>query len=126
MDTKKKVLVVEDDVLLRATLVRQLEASGFTVTTADDGEEGRARYDADAPDACVFDIILPKKNGLELLEELRAAYPDKKTPIVILTNVDDMDSLSRAVAQDAVAYVIKSEDALDTVSAIVREKLGVR
>lgn len=124
MESKKKVLVVEDDILLRATLVRSLEAAGFSTVTASDGEEGLAKYGSVSPDACVFDIMLPKKNGLELLEEIRATYPDKKTPVVILTNVDDMDSLSRAVAQDAVAYVIKSEDALDTVAAIVRDKLG--
>ena len=125
MDTaKKKVLVVEDDVLLRATLVQQLEQSGFEVFTADDGEKGLELFKAHAPDAAVLDIMLPKKNGLELLEEIRKDMPENKTPIVILTNVDDMDSLSRAVASDAVAYVIKSQDALDTVSAIVKEKLG--
>ena len=121
---KKKVLVVEDDILLRATLVRALEAAGFSTAVAEDGEQGLAKYESESPHACVFDIILPKKNGLELLEEIRAAHPEKKTPVVMLTNVDDMDSLSRAVAQDAVAYVIKSEDALDTVAAIIREKLG--
>lgn len=121
---KKKVLVVEDDVLLRATLVQQLERSGFTTLTADDGQKGLEMFKADAPDALVLDIMLPGKNGLEVLEEIRQSMPENKTPIIVLTNVDDMDSLSRAVAGDAVAYVIKSQDALDTVAAIVKNKLS--
>lgn len=122
--TKKKVLVVEDDALLIASLARRFEDAGFSAILAHDGAEGLAAYKNEAPDAIVTDIIMPNKDGLAMLEEIRREAGGKTVPVVILTNSDDLSHVANALDSGVIAYIPKSDRHIDTVVSVVSEKLG--
>lgn len=120
---KKTVLIVEDDALLLVTLTHQFEDAGYTVVTAEDGEEGVAKFMSEMPDAVVMDVMMPKKDGVQMLEEIREKAPDTKVPFIILSNANDMDYVARAMGQGAVAYLLKSDRQIESVVKMVEEKL---
>ena len=78
-----KLLVVEDDAALQATLVRTLLRRGFGVTAVGDGAAALERWSAAPPDAVVLDLTLPTLDGLQVLAEARAR--GLRTPVLILT-----------------------------------------
>jgi DNA-binding response OmpR family regulator len=119
---KKKVLIVEDDALLRTALVHQFEEAGFDVSAAGDGEEGLSHWKSWGPAAVILDVMLPKKTGVEMLEEMQEEEAGK-VPVFMLTNTDDIDYVSRAIRSGAVAYIKKSDDAASRVVEEVTRKL---
>lgn len=121
--SKKKILVVEDDPLLLITLTHQFEDAGYEVVSAADGEEGAALFLKERPDAAVVDVMMPKKDGVEMLEEVRAKSPELKTPVIVLSNANDMDYVARAMGLGAVAYLLKSDRQIDSVVKLVEERL---
>jgi two-component system OmpR family response regulator len=82
----KHVLVVDDEKRIREVVEYALAKAGFRVTTAADGEQGLAAFEADAPDVVVLDVMLPGSDGLEVCRRIRAQRP---TPIVFLSARDD-------------------------------------
>ncbi len=121
----KKVLIVEDDNLLLVTLTHQFEEAGYTVVQALDGEAGIRAFDDAHPDAVVMDVMMPKKDGLAMLEAIRAEHPEDRTPFIILTNATDMDNVARAMEIGSAAYLVKSDRQIDSVVGLVNEKLGL-
>lgn len=83
MKNKIKILLVEDDVNLGFMLVEYLEANGFNVKLYRDGESGLNAYLNDKYDFCILDLMLPKMDGFQLAEKIRA--DEKKVPIIMLT-----------------------------------------
>ena len=79
----KRILVIEDEPQMLLGLRDNLELEGYEVQTAADGEEGLARAASFAPDLVILDVMLPKKNGFDVLRELRSR--SITTPIVMLT-----------------------------------------
>lgn len=121
----KKVLIVEDDNLLLVTLVHQFEEAGYTVVSAHDGEDGLRAFDAETPDAVVMDVMMPKKDGIQMIEDIRAEHPEDRTPFIILSNAGDMDYVARAMEIGSVAYVVKSDRQIDSIVKLVDEKLSI-
>jgi two-component system, OmpR family, response regulator len=100
-----KLLLVEDDEKIAATVKRGLEAEGFSVELAADGDEGLWRATEGSYDLLVLDIMLPGRNGYRLCADLRAA--DNWTPILILTAKDgDLDE-AEALDTGADDYLTK-------------------
>ena len=83
MMMKKKILIVEDEQGLAEGIRLNLEGEGFTVDWAEDGSEGLRKALEDTPDLLILDIMLPKKNGLEVCRELR--HQNITIPIIMLT-----------------------------------------
>jgi two-component system alkaline phosphatase synthesis response regulator PhoP len=79
----KKILIVEDEEGLAAGIKLNLEGEGFIVDWAQDGSEGLRKAVEDTPDLIILDIMLPKKNGLDVCRELR--HQNINTPIIMLT-----------------------------------------
>jgi DNA-binding response OmpR family regulator len=73
-----KILVIDDDVLMRNTMSRILRNSGFEVVLAEDGVQGVAAFRREQPDLVVTDIIMPEKEGIETIIEIRRTSPDVK------------------------------------------------
>lgn len=111
----KKALLVEDDALMRTELQNELEGAGFLVITASDGEEGLRVFEQEKPDVAIVDIMLPKKSGLELFEDIRAKDPNNLIPVFFLTGTNDMEYISRAVEGGAAGYITKNENAVKDV-----------
>ncbi len=121
--SKKKVLIVEDDTLLLVTLTHQFEDAGYTVIAATNGEQGVTSFLTEKPDAVIMDVMMPDKDGVEMLEEIKAVQPDTETPCIVLSNANDMDYVARAMASGAVAYLLKSDRQIESVVKLVEEKL---
>ncbi len=103
---KKKVLIVEDDVDISEMYRIRITASGFEVETAANGQIGIDKMKKFVPDLVLLDIVMPKKDGFDLLEEVRQASDKeeiKKIPIIVLSNlaspIDIMEG-KRLGAQD--------------------------
>lgn len=121
--SEKSVLIAEDDTLLLVTLTHQFEDAGYRVIAAKDGEEGFEKFFSEKPDAVVMDVMMPRKDGVEMLEEIHAKDPATKVPFIALSNANDMDYVARAMGQGAVAYLLKSDRQIDSVVALVSEKI---
>ncbi len=79
------VMVIEDEKEIRDLLRYNLERAGYRVSALADGEEGLERLFASRPDALVLDLMLPGRNGLEILREVRAEAMTRDLPVVVLT-----------------------------------------
>ena len=90
---KIKVLLVEDEQSLAMILCDTLEAQGFEMRTAGDGEEGLRMFEEQKPDVLVADVMMPKMDGFEMVRRIRKT--DKHTPVLFLT--------ARSAVNDVVA-----------------------
>jgi len=100
-----RVLVVEDETKMRDVLQRGLEAAGYAVEAAADGEEGLARVAAGDHDAIVLDIKLPGIDGFEVCRQLRRA--EVWTPVLMLTARGDIDDRINGLDAGADDYLVK-------------------
>lgn len=100
-----RILVVEDDLQVAGAVKRGLEAEGFAVDVAPDGDEGRWFAAENAYDAMVFDLMVPGTNGFDLCRELRSA--GDWTPILMLTAHGDPDNEARALDTGADDFLSK-------------------
>ena len=122
----KKILVVEDDPVNQMILSDFLAANGYDTVAASSGPEGLERFERDAPDLLLVDIQLPRKNGFELLREIKGRPDGKATPILLMSAVyNDRDQSSRTVQLGTLAdgYLTKPFDLVHLL-AQVRQLLG--
>jgi DNA-binding response OmpR family regulator len=120
----RKILIVEDSIELRDIYKLFFTQKGFEVETALDGVEGLEKAKEFHPDLVFIDIMMPKKDGYEVLKELRhnPAYGCTTAKLVILTNLGDASKVSPEVSHDMDGYVIKAEvdlpDLLDVIKSL--------
>ena len=122
-----RVLVVEDSKRLQAYLARGLRNAGYAVDVADDGEDGLWMAESSDYDVIILDLMLPKIDGLTLLQRLRTQGND--THVLILTARDTVDDRVRGLKQGADDYLIKPFDLkelLARVQALARRSYGVK
>lgn len=82
-----KILVIEDDPFLNKVYMNKLSQEGFVVSTAMDGLSGLEKAREQKPSLVVLDVILPKMNGFEVLEELKKDPAVKHIPVIIISNL---------------------------------------
>lgn len=107
---KKKILVVDDEVNFLKILKLNLEAKGYVVVTAFEGEEALEKLMGEKPDVVILDIMLPKLNGDEVCRCIRSDPVFSKTPVIMLTGKDtDVDRIvARVIGADI--YITKPVD----------------
>lgn len=110
-----RVLVVDDDRVLRERMARAFRDRGFDVSAAGDADEAMTAVDERAPDRAVVDLRMPGRSGLELVRELRERLPDAK--IVVLTGYGSIASAVEAMKLGATNYLSKPADADDVLAA---------
>ena len=110
-----QVLVVEDEDVLAKVLQEKLERSGYSVTIASDGEEALRIAASSKPDVIVLDLLLPKKNGFEVLDELKKNGELKMIPVVVVSNLGEDSDIKRALALGAADYYVKSEHPINEI-----------
>lgn len=104
----KTVLVVEDSFTSRTLLKNILEASGYLVFTAIDGEDGFQQLKTRDFDAVVSDVEMPKMNGFELTQKIRGDDVLARKPVILVTSLDSLEDRTRGVEAGADAYIVKS------------------
>ncbi len=100
----KQILIIEDDQILREMYKDKMEGSGFSVRTAVDGEEGLAMALQNHPDLILLDVLMPKLDGIKVMESLREDAWGKNTPIIILTNLNVDGELLNKIITDRPTY----------------------
>ena len=122
-----KILVVEDEDLIRKAYVDELIDEGFKVFSANNGEEGLATALKEEPDLILLDVLMPVMDGLAMMEKLRAANQyGKDVHIIMLTNLSATEErIVESVAKNEPAYyLIKSDWELSKVLEKIREVLS--
>ncbi len=106
--TRKKILIIEDEKVLLDVLEKKLMKEGFDVFTAENGEIGLRKIREVSPDIVLLDILMPRLNGYEVLEELQK---DKRPipPVIIISNSGQPVEIDRATKLGARDYIIKAE-----------------
>ncbi len=119
----KTVLIVEDDEALRNILLAKLEQSGITTLAAADGDDALYKAIKHKPSVVVLDLILPHMGGLELLSILRKHAWGKNIPVVVLTNIDDINTMNECIKHGVKCHYIKSNTSIGSVVETVRSQL---
>lgn len=119
----KKILFIEDESALQKTLKDILEAEGFNVVSALNGETGLKLAKSQSPDLILLDLILPKLHGLEVLKEIKKDKKTKDIPVIVLTNIESLEEINTAIKLGAKTYLVKTDFTLQEVVKKVNEIL---
>lgn len=117
------ILVVEDEEFLVRALKDNLESEGYTVAIAMDGEAVFDELAKRKPDLILLDLLLPKKNGFDVLKEVKERLEWKSIPVVILSNLGEDSEIKRALELGANDYFVKSQHPIQEVTDKVHEYL---
>lgn len=109
----KKILVVEDEEDLREMYSTKIASAGYKVFTATCGDEGLKAIRKEKPDLVLLDLIMPRKNGFDVLEELKKDKKLTKVPIMVLSNLCQDEDMQLVEEMGAVDYIVKSQVKLD-------------
>lgn len=118
---KVKILLVEDDASLGYIIADQLKLDGYNVTLCIDGAEGFKRFNEEKFHLCIFDVMMPKKDGFTLAKDIRKM--DKKIPILFLTaksNDEDKIAGFKAGGDDYLTKPFNAEELQLRVAAMLR------
>jgi two-component system, OmpR family, response regulator VicR len=102
-----KILVVDDEKDVITALSHRLAREGYEVITASDGEEAILKVKSDNPDIILLDLSLPKKNGFEVLKEVREDYKDKWRPVIIISGRTELETVKQCYQLEADHYLTK-------------------
>jgi two-component system alkaline phosphatase synthesis response regulator PhoP len=119
----KTILIAEDDRFLAKAYEAKLESSGFIVELARDGEETLKKMKEGKPDIILLDLVMPNKNGFEVLEDVQKDPSLKKIPIIIVSNLGQEADVKRGMELGAAGYLVKAEYSLQQVADLVSSKL---
>lgn len=120
---RRKILFIEDEAALQKLVGENLKQEGFQILSALDGEIGLKRAQTELPDLILLDLILPKKDGFEVLKELKANPETKDIPVIVLTNLEGADDIQRIVNLGATTYLVKANYELEDVIKKIKQTL---
>ena len=107
METKKTILVVEDDKSLLPMITYNIEKNGFQVKSATNGEDALLLIKEEIPSLAIFDWMVPEPNGLELCKILRRKQETSNLPIIMLTAREEEEDRIRGLEYGADDYISK-------------------
>jgi two-component system chemotaxis sensor kinase CheA len=121
---RHRVLVVDDSITTRTLEQSVFTAAGFDVETAVDGVDAWRMIEKNTYDLVVTDVEMPRMDGLQLCERIRASAAHEKLPVILVTSLDKQEQRARGLGAGADAYITKSSFDQDTLLSIVRQLLG--
>ncbi|MDP3710383.1 MAG: response regulator [bacterium] len=120
----KKILFIEDESALQKALSEMLQETGYENIQALDGETGLRMAKSGHPDLILLDLILPKKDGFMVLEELKKDPDTQDIPVLVLSNLERAEDIERAMSLGAKSYMVKTDYKISEVINKIREVLG--
>lgn len=118
------ILIIDDDVAIRSMMSQILSSAGYQVSTAADGKAGINLYRENPTDLIITDLVMPEKDGIELIMELRREFPQAK--VIAMSGgsqYGNMDYLKTARMLGALRVLDKPFE-IDTLLQIVSESIG--
>ncbi|PCH91761.1 hypothetical protein COB80_01685 [Candidatus Kaiserbacteria bacterium] len=122
----EKILVIEDDVVLRKGIITILELEGFDVIFAIDGEEGERMIREENPRMVILDLMLPKKKGVDILADLNSSKEFANIPVYVLTVVGKMDTVADCLEAGAKGYFIKPDTSLKQIAEVAKREFALK
>ena len=122
----KTILFIEDESALQITFGDILGKKGYDMISALDGETGLKLAKSKNPDLILLDLVLPKVHGFEVLKELKSDPGTKDIPIIVLTNLEAMEDVNKAIELGAKTYLFKTQYSLEEVVEKVKKAIENR
>ncbi len=119
----KKVLIVEDDEFLRSLNAKRLEAEGFKVVIAVDGQSAIDLIPKEMPNLIFLDLLLPGVDGFEVLKKIKADDKTKAIPVIVFSNLGQKEDIEKAHNLGADDFLVKANFTLDDVVIKIKEVL---
>ncbi|MGB9763435.1 MAG: response regulator transcription factor, partial [Minisyncoccia bacterium] len=125
MNNQPIILIVEDEPFLASILQLKLEKDNFKTFRASDGEEAITMLTEQGikPDLILLDLILPKKNGFEVLETIKQDPQLEKIPVIIISNLGQPSDIERGKSLGVIDYFVKARFSIDELVDKVKEEL---
>ena len=119
----RKILFIEDEPTLQKTLGDVLAQGDYKVISALDGKTGLRLAKSEKPDLILLDLVLPKMHGFEILRELKKDPETEEIPVIILTNLERMEDVEKAIKLGAKTYLVKTKYAIDEIMEKIEKVL---
>jgi DNA-binding response OmpR family regulator len=123
----KKILFIEDESALQKTFGEILQQEGFELISALDGEIGLKLANPPAgqkkPDLILLDLVLPKVDGFGVLKKLKESEATKEIPVIVLTNLERVEDIDKALKLGATTYLVKASYSLEEVVGKIKKAL---
>ena len=120
----KKILFIEDEQALQKTFADFLKQEGYIVISALDGEAGLKTAKTEKPNLILLDLILPKMHGFDVLKALKSDAETKDIPIIVLTNLETVVDVEKAIELGATTYLVKANYSLEEIVSKIKKTLG--
>ena len=118
------VLFIEDDILVARMYQKVFSFENMQVVVANNGLEGFEKAKELKPNLIMCDVMMPKMNGIEVLEKLKSDPSTKDIPVIMLTNLSGTADAEQALKRGAIAYMVKSEYKPREIVDEVKKMLG--
>ena len=115
------ILITEDEESLIRTLQDNLTAEDYTIDIARNGDEAIEKIRKKKPDLILLDLLMPKRDGFYVLEEIKKNSEWKLIPVIVLSNLGEDTMIKRAIKMGANDYFIKSQHQIDEVIKKIKE-----
>lgn len=119
----KTILFIEDESALQKTFGDVLKQEGYKMIPALDGEEGLRLAKKEKPGLILLDLILPKTHGFDVLKKLKEDEETKDIPVIVLTNLEGVEEVDRAIELGATTYLVKAQYSLEEVVEKINKTL---
>lgn len=119
----KRILFIEDESALQKTFGEILKQEGYRMISALDGEVGLELAKNQKPDLILLDLILPKLHGFEVLQQLAKDHQTKQIPVIVLTNLEEMEDIEKALELGATTYLVKENYSLEEIVKKIKKIL---
>ena len=124
----KTILFIEDESALQKTFGDLLRKEGYEMISALDGEIGlrlaKPGTGDKKPDLILLDLILPKIDGFEVLKKLKEDKETKEIPVIVLTNLEGIGDVDKAIGLGATTYLVKAQYTLEEILEKIKKTLG--
>lgn len=120
----KKILFIEDESALQKIIGESLEQENYEIISAIDGEIGLKLAQKEKPDLIILDLVLPKMHGFDVLKKLKEDVETKNIPVIILTNLEGVKDIDKAIELGATTYLVKAQYDLKEVVEKIKKTLA--
>ncbi|MCR4278602.1 MAG: response regulator [bacterium] len=122
MKSDKKVLMIESDAFFAQIYAQKMKDRGFCVEIVSSGDAGIRKACSDTPSCIVLDLLLPVKDGFQVLDELKGEAETKGIPVFILTDLSEPEDIDRCMKAGACGFAIKAHT---TPEHVISQLIGI-
>ena len=125
IETKTRILIIEDDTFIMDMYRTKFEMAGYKVLMAEDGNKGIKMIKENKPDIVILDVVMPQMDGFEVLKTIKKDSNLKDIPVILLTNLGQKENIEDGLKLGADDYVIKAhftpEEVVGKVEKVLRK-----